>query len=222
MKVVVKIGGSLMDCAQQIVRRLDEHIRSPDCGSDRFVVIVPGGGPFADRVRAIQERFDTGDEAAHWMAVLAMEQYAHLLMDGVGVGIVTSLDDVRPGLSVVLPYNLLRRSDELEHSWDVTSDTIAAWVASRIGADLVKVTDVDGVFDQDGLVRSIDAQRLEDMGESCVDRSLPRFLIQHRMDCHVVNGRHADRIIDAIERRAVVGTYITVSPNKKSIDYRIP
>jgi len=197
-----------MDCGQQIVRRLDEYISSSDRESDLCVIIVPGGGPFADQVRTIQRQFDTDDEAVHWMAVLAMEQYAYFLMDGVDVGSVTSFDEIQQGLSVVLPYNLLRQSDELEHSWDVTSDTIAAWIASRIGAELVKVTDVDGVFDQDRLVRSIDAQCLEKMGETCVDRSLPRFLMRHRMDCRVVNGRHTSRIIDSIEGRAVVGTHI--------------
>ena len=42
-------------------------------------LVVPGGGPMADLVREIYSRWDLSDEAAHWMAVLAMEQYAHFL-----------------------------------------------------------------------------------------------------------------------------------------------
>src|SRR5882757_2855389 len=45
------------------------------------IVVVPGGGFFADAVRAAQPRFGFSDRAAHHMAILAMEQYALLLVD---------------------------------------------------------------------------------------------------------------------------------------------
>ena len=41
---------------------------------------------------------------------------------------------MRKKLPVLAPYRWLREADPLPHSWDVTSDSIAAWVASRIGA----------------------------------------------------------------------------------------
>ena len=43
------------------------------------VAIVPGGGTFADAVRDTDHRLHLADDTAHWMAVLAMDQYAHLL-----------------------------------------------------------------------------------------------------------------------------------------------
>src|SRR5437763_974004 len=39
------------------------------------IVVVPGGGPFADAVRDAQPRMGFDDSAAHRMALLAMEQY---------------------------------------------------------------------------------------------------------------------------------------------------
>ncbi len=35
---------------------------------------------------------------------------------------------------MLAPYRWLRAEDALPHSWDVTSDSIAAWVAARVGA----------------------------------------------------------------------------------------
>ena len=39
----------------------------------------------ADLVREIFSRGDLSQEAAHWMAILAMEQYAYFLADGTGI-----------------------------------------------------------------------------------------------------------------------------------------
>src|SRR5262245_48515417 len=49
-------------------------------GSAGTIVLVPGGGPFADVVRAAQPRMGFDDMAAHHMALLAMEQYGRALV----------------------------------------------------------------------------------------------------------------------------------------------
>src|SRR5213078_163068 len=81
-----------------------------------------------------------GEDAAHWMAVLGMDQYAHALaarlpeaalVDGDG-GISAAIQAGR--LPVLAPYHWLRAADPLPHSWEVTSDTIAAWLAGQLGA----------------------------------------------------------------------------------------
>ena len=48
-------------------------------GQARRLLVVPGGGPFADSVRAVDRQHRLSDDAAHWMAILAMDQYAHLI-----------------------------------------------------------------------------------------------------------------------------------------------
>jgi aspartokinase-like uncharacterized kinase len=101
----------------------------------RFLVVVPGGGAFADEVRRADRRFALGDSAAHWMAILAMEQYGHLLADLAPGAVVAHRRDLAPGrLNVLAPAEWLRGADPLPHSWDVTSDSIAAWVAHALGA----------------------------------------------------------------------------------------
>jgi len=37
-------------------------------------------------------------------------------------------------IPVVAPYRWLRDADPLPHTWNVTSDSISAWVASMLGA----------------------------------------------------------------------------------------
>ena len=107
---------------------------------DARVLIVPGGGRFADAVRDADRRVGLLDEAAHWMAVLAMDQYAYLLASRIPGAVVTE----SPGeiadafgarrLPVLAPSRWLRTADPLPHTWDVTSDSIAAWVAGALGA----------------------------------------------------------------------------------------
>jgi aspartokinase-like uncharacterized kinase len=144
------------------------------------------------------------------MAVLAMDQYGHYLADGTLAGLITDITDpesIRTGVSVLLVYDLLKRSDSgIEHTWNATSDTIAGWVVSELGAVFIKATDVDGILRDGMLVSAITARELLGMGETCVDLELPRLLISRSLDCQVVNGSHPDYVIDAIRgvRRGTV------------------
>jgi aspartokinase-like uncharacterized kinase len=120
-------------------------------------LIVPGGGPFADAVRHADARLALADSAAHWMAILAMDQYAHLIASRLAdaalvydrAGIADALRGGR--IPVIAPARWLQDADPLPHSWEVTSDSIAAWLADQVSATalvLIKppgasATDVD-------------------------------------------------------------------------------
>lgn len=205
MKVVVKIGGSLMDSAPDILKKLVEVTETE---KNISILVVPGGGVFADAIRSKGAQYDIGDEAAHWMAILAMEQYAYYLIDKTGAKGIETIESLPFGISILLPYRLLKTTDELPHSWDVTSDTIAAWVAKRLNARFVKVTDVDGVLIDGNLALEVSARELEKMETSCTDIEFPKFMKANSMDCVIVNGHYPDRVVAAVRCQAVTGTYM--------------
>lgn len=157
---VVKVGGALLEIDGALARTLSALER---VAREHTLLIVPGGGPFADAVRAADARHTLTDDDAHWMAILAMEQLALLLASRIAnAEIVHRRGEIeraflRGRIPVLAPARWLREADPLPHSWDVTSDSIAAWVASSVGARqliLIKpdahdaLTVVDRYFDR--------------------------------------------------------------------------
>ncbi|HEY9467224.1 MAG TPA: hydantoinase/oxoprolinase family protein [Vicinamibacterales bacterium] len=145
---VVKVGGGLLahgTVLDKVLNVLAEIAR------EEPLLIIPGGGPFADAVREQDARLTLTDDAAHWMAVLGMEQYAHLILSRMrravlvtdGAEIATALASQQ--IPVLAPYAWLRRVDPLPHSWAVTSDSIAAWIAHAIGAPRLVLVKPPGV-----------------------------------------------------------------------------
>ena len=132
--LVVKLGGSV--------------IRSPElnawlaaiASAERAMVIVPGGGALADEVRGYQQSLGFGDGPAHRMALLAMDQLAWAvagLKSGFEVGeSEAALFEIlqRGRVAVWAPYALIANRNDLPASWSLTSDSLALWLAGKIGA----------------------------------------------------------------------------------------
>ena len=146
--VVVKIGGSLLTHpghVAPVLQTLD------DAAAEARLLIVPGGGPFADAVRDVDRQFGLSQEAAHWMAIMAMDQYAHFLASRLRLASVVwgpaeiAAAQRERALPVLAPSRWLRQADPLPHSWDVTSDSIAAWVAGEVGANRLVLVKPPGV-----------------------------------------------------------------------------
>lgn len=146
---VVKLGGSLLGQPE-----LKEWLDMLASQSDGRVVIVPGGGVFADAVRAAQPAGGYDDATAHHMALLAMEQYA-LVMKSLQPELVTASSELelaerswqhRPILWI--PSRMVLADDTIAMSWDVTSDSLAAWLAGKIGADRLVLVKHQGVPEQ--------------------------------------------------------------------------
>ena len=187
---VLKLGGSLISSAKAIVSRLS------DLESKGYsFLVIPGGGPMADLVRELFSEYDLSDEAAHWMAILAMEQYAFLLVDGTGAALTTEIANC-VGVKVLLPYQALIEDDSgLEHCWDYTSDAVAALVAARLNADLIKATNVDGIIMNGETVEKVTAAMLVRV-ESCLDHGSLELL--KGRSCWILNGTDPDKLIDSI------------------------
>ena len=143
---VVKIGGSL-----ETSRGLPGLLALlADYGRSR-AVIVPGGGRFAERVRAEQRVTGTDDTAAHHLAIRAMERYGALLCEKeprlypvAGIGEIRNVTGEHT-VPVWFPTALLSTQEDIPASWQVTSDSLALWFADKINADgLILVKSVPG------------------------------------------------------------------------------
>ena len=188
--LVVKVGGSLLPEAGSIVSTLE--------GSRRPLLVVPGGGPFARLVRSM----NLPDEPSHWMAILAMDQFGWYMAAG-GLPVTHEVSLPRR-VEILLPYRVLRDRDPLPHTWDVTSDTIAAWVASELGIDLLILKSVDGIMREGALVPRV----METMACGEVDPCLIPFALVHRVRTTILNGRAAGRVRDFLDGKDVPGTVI--------------
>ncbi|HXG44177.1 MAG TPA: hypothetical protein VNJ71_05385 [Gemmatimonadales bacterium] len=145
---VVKVGGSLARLPGAL-ERVGKALAQARAG--RPIVVIPGGGPFADTVREFDRRSGLSPDAAHWMAILAMDQFGYVLGDRIPGGlVVTDAREVAEALQrhqvpILAPARWLRAADELPHRWEVTSDSLAAYLAVLLGADeLVLVKPVAG------------------------------------------------------------------------------
>lgn len=204
---VVKVGGSLLrgDGLPALLVALG------DLAGTHALVAVPGGGPFADAVRLACAGHDPGESAAHWMAVLAMDQHAHLLAGlEPRARIVTSPEDVaatvaRGRLAVLAPFAWLSAEDPLPHGWHVTSDSIAAWVAARLsGQRLVLLKAVEGVRDGHGaLVAEADLRAASSNG--LVDEYLPQA-VERGLECWILSGRHPERLAELLRTGRAPGS----------------
>jgi aspartokinase-like uncharacterized kinase len=220
MDAVIKVGGSLAEDPEAL-RALCGKLS--ELAAKFSLVVVPGGGRFADVVRDFDRRFSLPRDVSHWMAILGMDQFG-LLLSYVTPGSIVArkLEDLEKTTAmgkvpVFLPYHLMMEEDPLENSWDVTSDSIAAYVAKRLGAaKLVLAADVDGIFTEDPkknadakLMREISAQDLLNMGRrTSVDRFLPKLLVETSLDCYVVNGKYPMRVSHIMEGRRTICTRI--------------
>jgi aspartokinase-like uncharacterized kinase len=201
---VVKIGGSLA-AAETLPCWLD----TLSCYGGGEVVIVPGGGPFAELVRVSQRYWRIDDSTGHFMALLGMEQYG-LMMAGLRPDLVpteceTDLFRVlkRAGVPIWLPTFMVSTDDSIAHSWDVTSDSLAAWLARRIGAGrllLVKSTSLSA--------REMSAEALSQGG--VVDAAFPRYLQQGNFQTLILGARHYDRMPQMLNGGTVAGTQVVV------------
>jgi probable H4MPT-linked C1 transfer pathway protein len=145
---IVKVGGSLLAHPARLRDVLHQILKS------RGSLVVPGGGPFADTVRALDPDLGMIDRHTHWMAVLGMDQYAEVLVHHLPSAVrVETLAEARDALRsqkvpVLAPSRWLRHADPLPHSWDVTSDSIAAWTAGEAGASTLVLIKAPGATGQ--------------------------------------------------------------------------
>ena len=133
---IVKIGGSLLG-SPELSRWLEVLVKF----SKGHVIIVPGGGLFADAVREAQNLTNASDAIAHQLALLAMDQFG-LLLAGMNYGLVTASSELEIAergwqhrAMVWLPSQMILADQSIPQNWQVTSDSLSAWLANKLAAE---------------------------------------------------------------------------------------
>jgi 5-(aminomethyl)-3-furanmethanol phosphate kinase len=138
---VVKLGGSLLGDAR--LPRLARHWL--DSEPEMSTVVIVGGGVWVDGVRNAYQTFSLDEAFCHWLCVDLLEQTSRLGSKLLGI---PHTDDWQQLLapttnrSTVFRCGRFLREIEptlgepaLEHSWTVTTDSIAARIARLAEAD---------------------------------------------------------------------------------------
>ena len=177
---VIKLGGSLADSSL-----LRDWLDALACNSSEETVIVPGGGAFAEQVRVAQKQWRFDDYTAHFMALLAMQQMA-CMFQGINqnLHIARSVQEIksllhRPTVVIWMPDIWQLDRAGIPACWDITSDSLAAWLAKELLATelfLVKSATVSP------------AMTIQQMTEAgIVDKGFSAFMKDTRIILKVLN-----------------------------------
>jgi len=226
--IIVKVSGKIIENKEnlqhvlnQLKKILNEH------ETINSILLIPGGGSFADFIRKICHKIDLDDNIAHWEAIYAMEFNARkMLKEFTCLKPISQLDDFKEILHhnekekypyVFLPFDYLYENDELPHSWSVTSDSIAAYISHKLEiscAFLIK--NVDGIILKVGkVIREIKSLNLKKLIErNALEK---KSFINNQIKQSQPIDSH---ILKLIEKSKITVIIINGSLNKKAIlDY---
>ncbi len=162
------------------------------------IVIAPGGGPFADTVRTTQAGIGFDDRAAHVMAMMAMAQFG------------CALESLHPSLRVAASRSAILRALKdgkvpvwspepmtlaaaLPETWELTSDSLAAWLAGALGASCLLLIK-HGHFETE----TVDVHDLAARG--VVDPLFPRYLKESGARAWLAGPADSARLADGLRR----------------------
>ena len=170
-------------------------------------LFVIGGGEFANLIRKYDEEIEFSEDVTHETAIDAMDILAKLLNDKLAFTEISytieeaiSISDLKK-IPIMICSDILKENEPFAHSWDVTSDSIAAYIASLLDAKILIATNVNGIYTKDPslsgaeLIKEIDVNKLLTFDESSIDLMLPTLLIKYGLDCYVVNGEYPERVL---------------------------
>jgi aspartokinase-like uncharacterized kinase len=203
--VIVKLGGS---------HATGPHLKdwltaiAAEAGS---IAIVPGGGPFADAVRTAQVSMGFDDPAAHTMAMMAMAQFGCALQSlnpalrpaASRSAILRALKD---GKVPVWSPEPMARAAGLPETWELTSDSLAAWLTRALGAGCLLLVK-HGRFETE----TIEAHDL--VARGVVDPLFPRYLKESGARAWLASPTDSARLADGL-RGGVFPEIVVATSNR--------
>ena len=128
---VLKIGGSWITNPKlkTLIRRLEKKKKGK-------IIIVAGGGCFADSVRFAFKKTKMSEKLANTLALKSTEIFCSYLKNiNKKLYLTTDKRFKENSLNVWLPSVILSNEKSFKRNWDSTSDSVAAWLSDNIKAD---------------------------------------------------------------------------------------
>ncbi len=223
MRIVLRVGGSVVASPPnpQLIQKYAEVFRNLRAEGYEAVVVVGGGAPARQYIQLAKE-IGLKEEEQDEVAISVSRLFAQLLALKLGglewKTIPTSLETV----SEVLNEKGIVVMGGLKPG--MTTDTVAALVASHVGAELiVKVSDQDGVYTKDPKkysdAKKIDRLSFDDLSQlmeqdkhkagihQIIDPEAIRILKKNRIKTIIVNGKKPENLLAALKGEKI-GTLI--------------
>jgi len=152
-KAVFKIGGSILENPHSLNNTITQLNQISQKKLIKHIIIIPGGGIYANFIRLLDRELQIGNEMAHWMAIYAMDYNGKKIGKQYSfINLTDKLEILKTNdnpISLFLPLNHLRACDPLPKTWDVTSDSIALYIAQELNLNqCFLIKNVDGIIDQ--------------------------------------------------------------------------
>lgn len=223
--ILVKLGGKVLSDQKYLHSAIDQfETLLYQKKILKKVLILPGGGDYANFIRKIDQKLSIDDDLAHWSAILAMDCNGVKLHEKIkNSNLISKFSTLKKKLKderiasnflIFQPLDFLMETDELPHKWDVTSDSIALYLANKLELNrCFLIKDVDGILDKNfELIKSLTTQKYNQMktdrelaifpkNATFIKKSKPidkyslELIERHNLECILLNGTHSDKMI---------------------------
>ncbi|MHA1275398.1 MAG: amino acid kinase family protein [Promethearchaeota archaeon] len=156
-KAVFKIGGKILENSKNLEFTISQLKKLYEDNTLQKIIIIPGGGSYANFIRNIDKKLILGDDLAHWTAIFSMDYNGKDLNrkfpDFECIDDFEIIQRAKRIFCIFLPYKYLRKKDELPHSWDGTSDSIAIYIANKLNLNkCYLIKDIEGIYNNNNEV----------------------------------------------------------------------
>jgi len=217
--IICKLGGKILEDLENIQSTISQISQLIESNIVTRIILIPGGGTYANFVRELYDTLDLDEDLAHWMGIISMDHNGRDLKKKFPE--LTLIDDFNKlveftkGISVFLPFKFLRKTDELPHNWDVTSDSITLYLAKMMKLEkCYLIKNVDGIYNESmKIIRKITTQEVEALKKAgnltkttnnlnrlkmCsepIDNYLTYLIELYNIPCFIINGNADTRRI---------------------------
>ena len=216
-----KIGGKILEDLDNLNATISQLEQLYAENLIEKIVLIPGGGSFANFIRKVYNDLKFTEEIAHWMGIISMNYNGlELNKKFPNIEVIENFDKLKENrkiFCVFLPYEFIKENDKLPHSWDVTSDSITLFVAKELELnECYLIKDVEGIFNnKNQVIKVTSTSEFRDMKESGklaeslskiellkkittpIDPYVTTLIDKYKISCIILNGTiNAHRILN--------------------------